>query len=103
MTTRFLRAVVIATAPLAAAAQTPQGLYVRALAGNCAQCHGTDGHAAPGSTLPGLAGMPREYMLQQLRAFRDGSRPATVMHQIARGFSEPQLQALAGYFAGQGK
>ena len=103
MLTRFVLATAIASAPFAAAAQDRQALYVRALAGNCAQCHGTDGHAAPGSTLPGLAGMPREYMLQQLLAFRDGSRPATVMHQIARGFSEPQLRALAGYFPAQGR
>ena len=42
-------------------------------------------------------------MLQQLRAFRDGSRPATVMHQIAKGFSDAQLQQVAGYFAAQKK
>ncbi|WP_256373126.1 c-type cytochrome [Ramlibacter montanisoli] len=42
-------------------------------------------------------------MLLQLKSFRDGSRPATVMHQITKGFSEPQLQQIASYFAAQKK
>lgn len=93
----------VAAAPLAALAQTPDALYVRGLAATCANCHGTNGHTASGSAVPGLAGMPREYMLRQLAAFRDGSRPATVMHQIAKGYSQAQLDQIAGYFAAQKK
>lgn len=99
----FAAAALAAALSPPAGAQAPQALYVRSLAANCAHCHGTSGHTVEGSTIPGLAGMPREYMLRQLRAFRDGSRPATVMHQIARGFSEPQLEQIAGYFAAQKK
>ena len=90
-------------APLAALAQSPEALQARSLAATCANCHGTDGRAVAGSGMAGLAGQPRDYLLQQLRAFRDGSRPATVMHQIAKGYSEPQLQQLAAYFAAQAK
>ena len=93
----------VLAAPLAALAQSPDALQVRSLAATCANCHGTDGRAAAGAGMPGLAGQPRDYLLQQLRAFRDGSRPATVMHQIAKGYSEPQLQQLASYFAAQKK
>ena len=93
----------VLAAPLAALAQSPDALQVRSLAATCANCHGTDGRAAAGAGMPGLAGQPRDYLLQQLRAFRDGSRPATVMHQIAKGYSEPQLQQLASYFAAQAK
>ncbi|HYD76627.1 c-type cytochrome [Ramlibacter sp.] len=89
--------------PLAAAAclpaQAQDVLYVRSLAATCAGCHGTDGRTVPGSEVPAIAGMPREYMLRQLQAFRDGTRPATVMHQIAKGFSGQQLEQLATYFA----
>jgi cytochrome c553 len=91
-----------AAAPFAAA-QTPETLYVRSLAATCANCHGTNGRTTGGSAVPGLAGMPRDYMLQQLKAFRDGSRPATVMHQISKGFTEAQLEQIAGYFAAQRK
>jgi sulfide dehydrogenase cytochrome subunit len=96
-------AVLAAALPLAAQAQSPEVLYVKSLAATCANCHGTDGRTAQGSQVPALAGMPREYMLRQLKGFKDGSRPATVMHQIAKGFSEPQLEQIATYFAGQKK
>jgi cytochrome c553 len=92
-----------ATAPLAVSAQSADALYARSLAANCANCHGTGGRTVQGSAVPGLAGMPREYMLRQLQAFRDGSRPATVMHQITKGFTAPQLEQIATYFAGQQK
>jgi cytochrome c553 len=89
--------------PCAALAQSPEALQARSLAATCANCHGTDGRAVQGSSVPGLAGQPGDHLLQQLRAFRDGSRPATVMHQIAKGYSDAQLQQLAAYFAAQKK
>lgn len=92
-----------AAIPFAAQAQSSDALYVRSVASTCANCHGTDGRAVQGSAVPTLAGMPREHMLAQMKAFRDGSRPATVMHQIAKGFTEAQLQQIAAYFAAQAK
>lgn len=76
-----------------------QRLYMRSLAATCAHCHGTEGRAAEGEALVRLAGMPREHLLTQLLAFRTGDRKATIMHQITRGYSELQLEALAAYFA----
>lgn len=75
-------------------------LYVRSLAATCANCHGTNGYAIKGSQVPSVAGMPKEYMLRQLTAFKDGSRPASAMHQIAKGFTDAQLDQIATYFAG---
>lgn len=98
-----LLAALLAAAPLVSAAQTADALYLRSLAANCSNCHGTSGRAVATSAVPALAGMPREYMLRQLQAFRDGSRPATVMHQITKGFSPAQLEQIAGYFAAQPK
>jgi sulfide dehydrogenase cytochrome subunit len=72
----------------------------RQLASACAICHGTDGRA-DGKVLPPLAGMPREHIASQMRAFRDGRRPATVMHQIAKGYTDEQIDALASWFAAQ--
>ena len=93
--------VVVAGVAAAAAAPGPphDALYVRSLAATCANCHGTNGYTIKGSQVPSVAGMPKEYMLRQLVAFRDGSRPASVMHQIAKGFSDAQLEQVAGYFA----
>jgi len=81
--------------------QTAQALQTRALAGTCANCHGTDGNAVPGQPMPRLAGLPKNYIVEQMQAFRDGKRPATVMHQLAKGYSNEQIDALAGFFAAQ--
>ncbi len=82
-----------------ALAQDAATLNLRSLAANCAACHGTDGRPVNGSPLVPLAGMPREAMLAQFKAFKDGSRPATVMHQLAKGYSDQQVEALATYFS----
>lgn len=84
-----------------ASAQDAQKLRTRALAATCAQCHGTDGRAVEGQALVRLAGMPQDYILNQLMAFRNGQRPATIMHQITRGYSQQQLETVAAYFAAQ--
>ena len=86
-----------------AQAQSPENLHLRSMAAACAQCHGTDGRAAPGSALPSIAGMPRDHLVTQLKAFKAGTRPATVMTQIAKGFSDAQLEQLAAYFSGERK
>ena len=46
-----------------------------------------------------LAGMPKAYMIEQLQAFRDGKRQATVMHQLTKGYSNGQIEDMATYFA----
>jgi len=89
----------LGTTPILAAAKDPQKLRTRALAATCAQCHGTDGHAVEGEALVRLAGLPKDHILSQLLAFRTGQRPATIMHQITRGYSELQLEQLAAYFS----
>jgi sulfide dehydrogenase cytochrome subunit len=78
----------------------PDPLALRSLAATCAACHGTDGAAVAGAGMTSLRGLDRSYLQTQLNAFRDGSRPATVMHQIAKGYTPGQLEQLAGYFAG---
>ena len=82
------------------AQSTAPTLAVRSLAASCGACHGTDGHAVDGEAMVALAGRPREALAAQLRAFRE-SRDVTVMHQIARGYSDAQIDTLAAYFAAQ--
>jgi len=80
-----------------------QTLRLRSLAATCAPCHGTDGHAVAGAALPGLAGMPAAYFSEQMNGFKSGARPATVMTQLARGFSDAQIEQMARFFASQPK
>jgi sulfide dehydrogenase cytochrome subunit len=81
-----------------ALAQDPGG---RNLAAGCAICHGTQGRPATGAPLIPLAGLPRDHIASQMRAFRDGQRPATVMHQIAKGYTDAEIEALAAWFSAQ--
>ena len=68
----------------------------------CHSCHGTAGQAVEGSKVPALAGMPRDNFIAQMKDFRgENARKATVMHQIAKGFNEAQIEQLAAYFAAQ--
>jgi cytochrome c553 len=76
-------------------------LWQRSLAATCSACHGTDGEAVQGAAIPRLAGLSKGYIVLQMQSFRDGTRPATVMQQIARGYSDAQTEALAAYFERQ--
>ena len=96
-------AIAAAAALLPAFAQTQDALYLKSLAATCANCHGTNGRAVTGSSVVSLGGMSQNDMATQLRAFKAGTRPATVMHQIAKGYSESQIDQLAAYFAAQTK
>ena len=71
----------------------------RNLGAACAVCHGTNGANAGGGI--SLAGQGREQIARAMRDFRDGKRPATIMHQISKGYTEDQIDALAVYFAAQ--
>ena len=85
-------------ATLAALPVCGQESTARSLAATCAACHGTDGRTATKDVVA-IAGLPKEHIASQMRAFRDGTRPATVMHQIAKGYSDQQIDLMADYFS----
>ena len=80
-----------------------EALYVKSLAATCANCHGTNGKAVEGSSVVSIAGLDRAYMVAQMKAFKAGTRPATIMHQLSKGYSDVQIETLATYFAAQKK
>ena len=85
-----------------AQAQHAQGeLLARNLAATCANCHGTNGHARAG--MPVLAGMPADQLVALLARFKSGALAATVMQQIAKGYSDEQIRLIASFFAAQPK
>jgi len=81
----------------AASNVTPQG--VASMATACAMCHGSGGMPAAGSTVAPLAGRPAQGTVDAMKAFKEGKRDATIMHQIAKGYSDAEIAAIAAYFA----
>ncbi len=101
MIRKLLVAAFLSGAPLAlpALAQGVDPNLGRNLAAACANCHGTNGVSQQG--MPNLAGQQRTYLVQQMQDFRAGKRSATIMHQIAKGYTDEQIEALAAYFSAQ--
>ena len=92
-------AVLASISASAALANESAALHTRGLAATCANCHGTDGRTTEGSAIPSLVGMPKEYHVLQMQAFKNGTRPATVMHQITKGLTDAQIDTIASYYA----
>ena len=95
MTARCILAALACAALPAIAQDSPAA---RSLAATCANCHGTDGRSVTQEVVS-LAGLPKDDIVAKMKAFRDGTRPATVMHQIAKGYSDQQIELIADYFA----
>lgn len=75
----------------AEAAEAPPG----ALA--CSGCHATSSGVE--TDVPRIIGLTAPDMKAAMIAFRTGARPATVMDRIAKGFSEPEIDAIAAWYA----
>lgn len=72
----------------------------RNLAATCASCHGTNGRVV-GDTVKPLAGVSAEKIVAAMADFKSGAQPATIMHQISKGYTDDQIKAIAAFFAAQ--
>jgi cytochrome subunit of sulfide dehydrogenase len=86
--------------PPSFAASNTTAKGVQSMAANCAMCHGTQGRAAANSPVASLAGKSRDEIVQAMAQFKSGQKPATIMHQIAKGYTDEEIAAMAAYFAG---
>jgi cytochrome subunit of sulfide dehydrogenase len=93
-------AVCLAAASQAVPAAEQDPTASRNLAASCFTCHGTDGNSV-GGVPPSIAGRDRGELVQTLKDFKAGKRPATIMHQQAKGYTDEQLELIAAYFARQ--
>lgn len=94
-----LMAAWLAASGLAQAQVDP--LQVRSWAASCSACHGTDGRAQAG--MESLAGVNKDEIVKKMLDFKAGRKPATIMHQLSKGYSDEQITAIAAYFAAQKK
>ena len=82
----------------AAAAPGAEEAPGRAKAQACAACHGASGLSTTPDA-PHLAGQPRIYLVQQLKAFRSGQRVHEVMNVVAKPLSDGDIEALAEWYS----
>lgn len=85
--------VFLSTGALAASAEPPPG------AASCSGCHSI--HSGVKTTVPRIQGRPVADIVAAMMAFRAGTRTATVMDRVAKGFSEEETQAIAAWLAAQ--
>ncbi len=90
-------ALLVGWAFVTSAAMAASPAQVRSLAASCANCHGTAGIAQPG--MESLAGKPKDDLLKKMLDFKTGKKPATIMHQLSKGYTDAELEQLAAYFA----
>jgi sulfide dehydrogenase cytochrome subunit len=94
---RFIPTFAAALAATAVAQVAAATDAARDLAATCAGCHGTRG--ASRGTIPSLAGMEPEVLIAQMREFATGTRPGTVMPQLARGYTDREIESIAAVYA----
>ena len=92
-------AALVAVPAAAAYAQPANPSLGRDLAATCANCHGTGGVSR--GEVESLAGKPKDELVRKMKDFKSGAKPATIMHQLAKGYTDEQIDALSGWFAAQ--
>ena len=83
----------------AGCATRPVDTHARNISASCAACHGTNGNSVGGA--PVLAGLDKTYFVDQMKAFKSGTRPATLMNQHAKGYSDAEFELFASFFSAQ--
>jgi len=78
---------VLATAPNA-----------EALSYTCAGCHGING-ASNGPSIPSLAGLSKDYLVEAMEAYKIDERNPTIMNRIAKGYDTKQFEQMGDFFS----
>ncbi|MDH3229266.1 MAG: cytochrome c4 [Alphaproteobacteria bacterium] len=73
---------------------------VQELAEKCDRCHGPEVDN-PALTIPKISGQDRVYLIMSLRAYRDGRRGSSMMHNMSLPYSEALIESIASLYASQ--
>ena len=100
MKQRWSRLALAVGAMTISAAASAAGPDAAMLSNACAGCHGTHGGSA-GLTMPSLAGQSKTAIVEAMKKFRSGDRPATVMGRLAKGYTDEQIDLIGDFFSKQ--
>jgi cytochrome c553 len=65
----------------------------------CSGCHAAS--TGVDTSVPRLTDRAAGEIAAQMRAFKSGQRPATVMDRIAKGLTDAEIEAIAAWYAQQ--
>ncbi len=94
----MLLAIAASTSPAAStSADAATSAHARNLAATCAACHMRAGAGI--AAIPPLDGRVASDTVHKMRAFKSGTRAGTVMPQLARGYTDADIDAIARWYA----
>lgn len=67
------------------------------LIASCAACHSPD--IAANSVIPTIYGKDAAYIKTSMLGFKNGTRPATLMNRLAKGYTDEEIDLMANYLA----
>ena len=67
---------------------------------NCSACHGTQGRQF-NESIPPLAGIPKDVFIERMMDFKAGGHKTIIMHEVARAFTDGEIERMADYFSQQ--
>jgi cytochrome c553 len=106
----LLSAVAVAIAPPAAAQEPKTGATSSSSGAEvpvsmCIGCHSIPGYQASFPyvyRVPKIGGQSQQYIEAALKAYRQGARNHPSMTAVAKGLTDPQISAVAAYYAARG-
>jgi cytochrome c553 len=69
------------------------------LAEKCNRCHDADNN--PAMTAPKMNGQDKDYLIMALRAYRDGKRESSMMHNMSFAYSNSMIESISSWYASQ--
>ena len=96
---RSIAIVALACVASATHAQQADPNVARSIAANCSNCHGTNGVSQ--GVVPSLAGQSKADLVRKMQDFKAGRTPSTIMTQLAKGYTDEQIDLAATFFAAQ--
>jgi cytochrome c553 len=95
----FIAAAFALAASVASVGQETSSRLGRSLAATCSNCHGSNGVSV--GEVASLAGRPKDDIVRKMQAFKTGREAGTIMPQLAKGFTDEQIDSVAAWFAAQ--
>jgi len=72
---------------------------VKELTEKCNRCHDAAGN--PSVAVPKMNGQDKDYLIMSLRAYRDGKRESSMMHNMSFAYSNAMIESVASWYGSQ--